>query len=436
VSGFSRASGEQLDMTRTIPIRSFVVTGLLIAGSATGTQQGRAADPLPSGPLVFDSTTRGPRGNVIPGPKFRVVPLGGFVRPYALAFLPDGGMLVTERSGRLRIVRNGKLDPRPIAGIPEVLDHSLKGLNDIVLHPRFRENRTVYFTYYKPVAGSEENATATLARARFDGDHTLSDVRDIFSTDTVVNGASASRVVFGRDGKIYMAIGIPIPRSGNATVGDYRVATVTDAQDPNSHYGKVLRLNDDGSAPSDNPFSGRAGHKPEVYALGIRNAMGLYVHPDTGELWETENGLQGGDEINIIKAGRNYGWPVISYGRAYTGELTGGTGPVSDQPYASGMETPWLFWSPSIAPAGIAFYMGNRFPEWKGNIFVGALVGTQLQRIVLNPTNELPTRRQPMLTELKQRIREVREGPDGLLYLLTDEEAGALLRLEPLDDGQ
>ena len=167
--------------------------------------------------------------------------------------------------------------------------------------------------------------------------------------------------------------------------------------------------------------------------MGIRNAMGLYVHPETGELWETENGPQGGDEINIIKAGRNYGWPVISYGRAYTGELTGGTGPALDRPFAPDMEQPWLFWSPSIATAAITFYTGDRFPDWKGNIFVCGLVGTQLHRIVLSPSNGLPIRRQAMLTELKQRIREVRQGPDGLLYLLTEEEDGALLRLEPVE---
>ena len=403
--------------------------GILQTSAAPAPQQEVAVEPPPlDKPLIFDSSTRGSGGGKIPGPKFRVVPLRGLTYPYALAFLPDGSILVTERAGRLRIVRDGKLDPRPIAGIPDVLNTRLRGMNDLALHPHFAENHWIYFTYYKPVGGTT-NARATLARARYDGGHTLSDVRDIFSTDSVVSGPSAAKIVFGPDGKIYMAIGIPIPRAANDTVS----ADVTDAQEPNSYYGKVLRLNDDGSAPEDNPFSGRPGHKPELYALGIRNAMGLYFHPETGELWETENGPQGGDEINIIKAGRNYGWPVISYGRAYTGDLSGGTGPASDQPVARGMEQPWLFWSPSISTAAITFYTGNRFPAWKGNIFVGGLVGTQLQRIVLNPQNGLPIRRQPMLTELQQRIREVQQGPDGLLYLLTDEEAGALLRIEPID---
>ena len=420
-------------MTHTILLRFLAVmtlaAGVLQPSVATGAQQAIAVEP-PSldRPLVFDSSTRGSGGSKIPGSKFRVVPVGGLASPYALAFLPDGGILITERGGGLRIIRDGNLDPRPIAGVPKVVNTRQRGMNDIALHPRFGENRWIYFTYYKPVEGSAQNARATLARARFDGGYTLSDVRDIFSTDTVVGGPSAAHIVFGRDGKIYMAIGIPIPRPANDTAA----ATVSDAQDPNSYYGKVLRLNDDGSAPKDNPFYGRAGYKPELYALGIRNAMGLYVHPETGELWETENGPQGGDEINIIKAGKNYGWPVISYGRAYTGEVSGGTGPASDQPFAPGMEQPWLFWSPSISIASITFYTGNRFPDWKSNIFVGGLVGAQLERIVLSPTNGLPIRRQPLLTELKQRIREVKQGPDELLYLLTDEDAGTLLRIEPV----
>jgi len=421
-------------MTHRIPVLFLALTilssGMVQTTAATRAQQAIAvAPPSLDRPLIFDSSARGPGGGTIPGPKFRVVPLRGLTYPYALAFLADGSMLITERAGRLRIVRDGKLNTQPIAGVPEVINSRQRGMNDIALHPRFAENHWIYFTYYKPVAGSTVNARATLARARFDGGHMLSDVRDIFSTDSVVAGPSAAEIVFGRDGKIYMTIGIPIPRPAN----DPAAATVTDAQNPNSYYGKVLRLNDDGSAPKDNPFYGRAGYKPELYALGIRNAMGLYVHPQTGELWETENGPQGGDEINIIKAGKNYGWPSISYGRAYTGELTGATGPASDQAFAAGMEQPWLFWSPSISTAAIAFYTGDRFPQWKGNIFVGGLIGEQLHRIVLSPTNGLPTRRQPMLTELKQRIREVEQGPDGLLYLLTDEESGTLLRIEPVE---
>jgi glucose/arabinose dehydrogenase len=383
-------------------------------------------DTLADGPQIFDSSTRGPSGRPIAGLTFRVVPMKGLSYPYALAFVPDGGILITERAGRLRIVRNGVLDPQPISGMPAVLDRSLKGLNDVALHPRFAENKWVYFTYYKPQAGSTDAATAVLARGRFDGSHALTEVRDLFATATAVSGPSAARFVFGRDGKIYLAIGIPIPALERAGV-----ATTTDAQDPNSHFGKVLRLNDDGSAPADNPFAGRPGYKPELYALGIRNAMAMVVHPNTGEIWETENGPQGGDELNIIRAGRNYGWPVISLGRSYGGDVTGDTGPELDPPARAGLEQPWLFWAPSIALSGMTIYTGDRFPQWKGNVFVGGLVGEQLQMIVMNQKG-FPTRRQSLLLELKQRIREVRQGPDGLLYLLTDEAAGALLRIEPV----
>jgi glucose/arabinose dehydrogenase len=399
---------------------------LVVSGVAAQQPAAPPRDTLPDGPQVFDSSTRGPSGSPIAGPKFRVVAMKGLSYPYAIAFLPDGDMLITERAGQLRIVHHGTLDPQPIAGMPAVLNRNLKGLNDVGLHPRFADNHWIYFSYFKPVAGSTESATAVLARGRFDGGHELKDVRDLFGTDTAVNGPSAIRFVFGRDGKIYVAIGIPIPaRAGT------NVATTTDAQNPNSYFGKILRLNDDGTSAADNPFAGRPGHKPELYALGIRNAMSMVLHPETGELWETENGPQGGDEINIIKPGHNYGWPVISLGRSYSGVATGDTGPELEQAFAPGLDPPLLFWAPSIALSGMAFYTGDKFPQWKGNVFVGALVGAQLQMIVMNQRG-LPTRRQPLLNELKQRIREVRQGPDGLLYLLTDEAAGALLRIEPI----
>jgi len=407
-----------------------VALTILLVTTATFAQQAPppARDTLPSGPLVFDGSTRGPSGSIITGPKFRVVPMRGLSFPYALVFLPDGNMLITERAGRLRIVRHGVLDPQPIAGMPAVLDKNLKGLNDVALHPAYAENKWVYFTYYKPKGTSPETAAATLARARFDGGHALTDFRELFTADTLVAGPSAARMVFGRDGKIYLAIGIPIPsRLGPG------VATVTDAQDPASHYGKILRLNDDGSVPQDNPFVGRAGYKPEIYALGIRNSMGIVIHPVTGEIWESENGPQGGDEVNVIRAGQNYGWPIVSLGRSYGGDRTGDTGPVSDQPTQAGMEQPVLFWAPSIALSGMAFYTGDRFAAWKGSLFLGGLVGTQLQRVVLNQRG-LPIRRETLLGELKQRIREVRQGPDGLLYLLTDEAFGSLLRLEPVQE--
>jgi glucose/arabinose dehydrogenase len=397
------------------PIVAFMC--LLIGASSSAQKTPALDDPdtLPDGPQIFSTTAQ----------RFRVIPIKGLSRPFAMAFLPDGNLLVTERAGRLRIVRNGVVDAQPIAGMPNVLDLRLKGLQDLALHPRFAENRLIYFTYYKPKPGEEDVATATLARARWDGGYTLAEVRDLFVADAWCATPSASRIVFDRDGKIFMTVGVPIR-------GRPGTAQPEDSQSPGNHAGKVLRLNDDGSVPSDNPFVGKPGYRPEIYALGIRNILGLVVHPETGELWENENGPMGGDEINIIKPGRNYGWPVVSYGRAYNGDPTGDTsGPLTTDHTAPGMESPFLFWVPSIAPSGLTFYSGDRFEQWKGNIFVGGMRGTLLQRIVLNAKG-FPVTRETMLSELKQRIRDVRQGPDGLLYVLTDETHGALLRLEPV----
>jgi glucose/arabinose dehydrogenase len=224
-----------------------------------------------------------------------------------------------------------------------------------------------------------------------------------------------------------MSIGVPIPNRGKPGL-----ATPRDAQDPGSLFGKILRLNDDGSVPEDNPFATRAGYRPEIFALGLRNVAGLAIHPETGELWATDNGPQGGDELNIIRPGLNYGWPLASYGRSYGGDLTGDSGPVANQPLADGLEPPLLFWSPSPSLTGLSFYTGDQFPAWKGSAFVGSLVGEQLQRIVFN-LRGLPIRRDPLLRELRQRIADVRQGPDGLLYAITDENDGALLRIEPVE---
>ncbi|MBM3770013.1 MAG: PQQ-dependent sugar dehydrogenase [Acidimicrobiia bacterium] len=361
------------------------------------------------------------------GHTFKVTPIKGLSRPFSMAFVPDGSILVTERAGRLRVVRNGVLDPKPIAGIPDVLDTRLKGLQDIALHPRFSENRLIYFTYYKLKPGEKDVATAVLGRARWDGGASLTDVKDVFVSDAWCATPSAARIAFDRDGRtLYLAIGVPIRLNRPGT------AQPEDSQNPSNHAGKILRLNDDGSVPADNPFVGREGYKPEIYALGIRNSLGLFVHPQTGELWEHENGPMGGDEINIIRAGKNYGWPVVSYGRAYSGDLTGDTsGPLTPEHGAPGMESPFLFWVPSIAPSGFLFYTGEKFESWKGNLFVGGMRGMVFQRIVLNPKGQ-PVARESMLTDLKQRIRDIRQSPDGLIYLLTDENHGALLKLEPV----
>ena len=383
-----------------------LVLGLLTLSHAQGQPTiGVPVPPLGAGPWVFDTAEQH---------KIRVsVVTNGLSHPWAMAFLPDGGMLVTERPGRLRFVRDGVLDPHAVSGVPQVRTDGNGGLMDVALHPQFADNRLVYLTYTKPV-GNGMGAPA-LARGRLEAG-VLTDIQDLLVTDAFEgNSGLNGRVAFGRDGKVYMSTG------GN--VGNV-------AQDPTSLRGKILRLNDDGSVPRDNPFVGHADYRPEIYTLGHRNTLGLIVQPETGVLWNHENGPNGGDEINILLPGRNYGWPVVSFGRDYSGER------ITDHPTREGMESPLVVWLPAIAVAGMAVYTGDEFPAWKGNVFVGSLrqggiPGTgHLQRIVFNEKTE-ELRRESILTELKQRIREVREGPDGLLYLLTDEDDGALLRIEP-----
>ena len=337
-------------------------------------------------------------------------------QPWSVAFLPDGSLLVTERVGRLRIIRNGKLDPEPVGGVPQVQTggaRGLQGLMDVVLHPRFESNRFVYLTYHQPTA--DGGGATTLARGTWNGD-ALVDVQNIFesgATDT-----EASRLVFGRDGMIYMSISAP---------GSPKVRR---SQDPDDYAGKVVRLRDDGTIPDDNPFVRRAGYKPGIYTLGHRNGHGLAVNPETGEVWESEQGPSGGDELNVLRAGRNYGWPLVSFGRDYWGSA------ISPHPSQRGMENPQVVWLPSIGATGMTFYTGDRFPHWRRNVFVtglreGGVPRTgQLQRVVFNERWE-ELRREPLLTELKQRLRDVRQGPDGLLYVLTAEEDGALLAIEP-----
>jgi glucose/arabinose dehydrogenase len=322
-------------------------------------------------------------------------------------------MLITERLGSLRVLRNGKLDPQPVGGVPmnysageSGLPGAVHGLMDVVLHPRFAENRFVYLNYTKPL--DEKRRTVAIARGVWDG-KALTQVRDVFVAS---DGTGTSRMAFGRDGLLYFAT------SGG------------DAQDPNVHGGKVLRLRDDGTVPADNPFVRRTGYKPEIYTMGHRNSLGLAVHPGTGDVWQHENGPNGGDEINILKAGANYGWPYVSYGRTYPGPWQ------SERPGHAVFEPPVVVWIPSIAASGMTFYTGDRFPKWKGDVFVGALrtgeiPGTgHIERILFNEKME-ELRRESLLTELRQRVRDIRQGPDGLLYVLTDEKQGALLRIEP-----
>jgi glucose/arabinose dehydrogenase len=402
------AHGQENPMTIAASLRliALMLLGMTAAGYARQEPPiGLPVSPLGNGPFEFDTAEK---------QKIRVsVVTKGLSHPWSLAFLPDGTMLVTERPGRLRIIRNGVLDPTPVAGVPRVRTDGNGGLMDVALHPQFANNRLVYLTYTKPVENGK--GTPTLARGRLEGS-ALADVRDLvvpeaFEGNSGLNG----RVVFGRDGMVYMSTG------GN--IGKV-------AQDPASLRGKILRLRDDGSVPPDNPFVGRAGYRPEIFTLGHRNTLALIVHPETGTIWNSENGPNGGDEINIILPGRNYGWPFVSFGRDYPGPR------ISEHPTREGMESPLVVWLPSIAAAGMTVYTGDRFARWKGNVFVGSMQtgripGTgHLERIVFNARAE-ELRRESLLVELRQRIREVRQGPDGLLYLLTDEDDGALLRIEP-----
>ena len=365
--------------------------------------------PLPDGPIVSDTGIQH---------QIRLIVTKGFNQPWSMAFLPDGSILVTERPGRLRIVRNGMLDPNPVAGVPQVRAQGLAGLMDLALHPRFSENKLIYFTYHKPAddtGNSGNNAgVITLARGRWDGT-SLADVRDLFSA---IQSGNASRIIFGKDGMVYMTVG----------VGDPPAAAR--AQDPNDLAGKVLRLRDDGTVPPDNPFVGRPGYRPEIYTMGHRNALGLAVQPDTGAIWECEDGPNGGDEINVLQAGKNYGWPIVSFGRFYLGPR------VTEKPWQEGMEQPLVFWVPAIAISGMTFYTGDQFPNWKNNVFVGGMRQGEvprsghLERIDFNNKWE-ELHRESMLRELQQRIRDVRQGADGLLYVLTAENEGALIRIEP-----
>ncbi len=411
---------------RSSAVLSFVVSALSVAALAAGpgslasaqvgqrttALSGVPAVPLPEGPVVLYSAEQ---------PRIRVVPVArGLSHPWGLAFRRNGDILVTERdAGALRLIRDGVLDPQPIPGVPEVyLGTRLAGLMDIALHPD--DDRLVYLTYSKPMEqDGRRGATIALARGRLDAG-ALTEVRDVFVSEGFGRGVAASRVTFGPDGKIYMTVGGAIRSQ----------TTGLRAQDPGTHVGKVIRLDDDGGVPADNPFVDRTGYLPEIYSFGHRNQLGLTFHPGTGQLWATENAPQGGDEANVILPGRNYGWPVASDSREYTGVR------VSDTPWVDGFERPEVLWWPSIAPSGLTFYDGDQFPAWRGNLFVGSMtVGRMqrtghLERIVFNQRGE-EMRREWLLAELKQRIRDVRQGPDGFLYVLTEEDDAALLRIEP-----
>jgi aldose sugar dehydrogenase len=363
--------------------------------------------------------------------KIRVVVVAkGLNHPFSVALLPSGDALVSERGLALRIVHNvegaahvgsSALDPVSVAGLP-VLNPTYRngGIQDVVLHPQFAKNKLLYFTFNKngnpPPPDAKppvrRESRVSLMRAQFDG-HALTHVEELFVGES--GSTSGSRIAFGKDGDVYMTTGGPF--------GD-------EAGRLDSIYGKVLRLKEDGKVPSDNPFVGRAGARPEVYSYGHRDHLGLTVQPGTGVVLNAEHGPNGGDEVNVILPGRNYGWPKVSFGRNYDGTRW------SESPIAEGVEQPTVLWLPSIAPSGLTFYDGDRFAAWKGNLFVGSSRRGEvprtggLERVVFNDKLG-EVRRETLLTELHQRIRDVRQGPDGLLYAVTDEDDGALLRIEP-----
>jgi aldose sugar dehydrogenase len=362
-----------------------------------------------------------------------VVVARGLNHPFALALLPDGDALVSERGGKLRLVRNaagaaGKptlLEPQEVAGVPAIATpYRNAGLHDVVLHPRYAENRLVYFTFNKPgdaapaagtpaagAAPARQLSRLTVMRARFDGT-ALVDAKEIFVGKAATT--SGSRIAFDGTGLLYIVIG---------------AAAGNEAQSMDNTVGKVLRVRDDGSIPADNPFVGKQGVDPAVFTLGHRDPLGLTVHPN-GMVLAAEHGPNGGDELNHIQSGKNYGWPKVTFGRDYNGAV------LAESPVAPGVEPPLVVWLPSIGPTGLAVYTGDRFPEWKNNIFIGSvrrgeIPGTGgLERVVFNDKMQ-ELRRETLLTDLHQRIRDVRQGRDGLLYVLTDEADGALLRLEP-----
>ena len=376
---------------------------------------------LADGPIIVNTMT---------GP-VRVVPIKGLVYPWALAFLPNGDMLVTEQNRTtLRVIKDGALDPTPITGLPPVSTSQRRDTAgvDVTVHPNFSENGLVYVAYWKPQPGEADLRTATIVRGRLDG-YALVEVEEIFESVSWTDGPSSIRIIFGPDGMLYFTIGAPIS-SEKASEGEAMWS-----QAPEQHAGKILRIQDDGTVPRDNPFVNRSEYLPEIYALGIRNSIGMAFHPETGALWETENGPQGGDELNIIEPGLNYGWPVISYGRAYPSDLDGSRSdlpPPSIQPptAAPNMEEPFTFYKPSIAISGMTFYTGDQFPQWRGNLLAGGLMGQQVSRVVFNE-HGIERRRETMLAELGQRIRDVKQGPDGFLYVTTDMRDGAVLRIEP-----
>jgi len=344
----------------------------------------------------------------------------GLENPWSIAFLPGGDMLVTERPGRLRIIRGGQLLPDPVPGLPEVRAQRQGGLLDVQPHPDFASNRWLYITYSKPRNGGAEGTTA-LIRARFEDDR-LTDVEELFEAVAWSRGGNhfGSRIVFDGRGHVFISVGDRGASPGLETAMSHP------AQDPSNHQGTIIRLSEDGSVPSDNPFVGRSDHLPEIWSYGHRNPQGLAMHPETGNLYDNEHGPQGGDELNHIRPGLNYGWPVIGYGVNYGGAV------IHEGTHRSGMEQPQHAWVPSIATSGLMIYTGDAFPEWRGDFFVGGLAGEQVARLTMSGTEVVS---EETLLEGIGRVRDVRQGPDGYIYLAIDGSRGGgltpILRIQP-----
>ena len=351
---------------------------------------------------------------------YRVVTVvDALIQPWSIAFLPGGDALITERPGRLRILRQGKLLPQPVDGVPAVFHSGQGGLLEVMPHPNFATNRLLYLSYSKPGAADNESRTA-LIRGRFENDR-LTQVEEIFDAVSKGRGHYSGKIAFDRNGYLFLTLGDrQVPPEGNLETHP--------AQDLSNHHGKIVRLHDDGRVPADNPFTNRAGARPEIWSWGHRNLQGLAIHPETGDVWINEHGPQGGDELNLIQPGRNYGWPVIGFGVNYTTGLA-----IHSGTHRQGMEQPVKVWVPSIGISGMMIYTGDRFPQWRGNLFVGGMVGQRLSRLTLDGQRVIS---EEILVQQRGRIRDVRQGPDGYIYLVTDDRDGKptpILRMEPVN---
>ena len=351
---------------------------------------------------------------------YRVVTVvDGLIQPWSIAFLPGGDALITERPGRLRILRQGKLLPQAVEGIPKVFHSGQGGLLEVMPHPNFASNRLLYISFSTPGATDSDSRTA-LIRGRFENDR-LTQVQEIFDAVSKGRGHYSGKIAFDKNGYLFLSLGDrQVPPEGNLEAHP--------AQDLSNHHGKIVRLHDDGRVPADNPFVSRAGAKPEIWSYGHRNVQGLAIHPETGDLWADEHGPQGGDELNLIQPGKNYGWPVIGYGVNYNTGLA-----IHSGTHRQGMEQPVRVWVPSIGISALMIYTGDRFPQWRGNLFIGGMAGQQLSRLTLNGQRVI---NEETLVQQRGRIRDIRQGPDGHIYLVTDDRDGKptpILRVEPVE---